>query len=93
MYRAKITSKMSYAKDSLCAAVSGVDDTGDCGVGVDNGENRLRVEMRSGRLRTVVTVELLDVVAVDVLMELVADDEGGAGADVAEESRGEWTGC
>jgi hypothetical protein len=56
-------------------------------------ENRLRVEMRSGRLRTVVTVELLDVVAVDVLMELVADDEGGAGADVAEESRGEWTGC
>ncbi len=70
MYRAKITSKMSYAKDSLCVDVSGVDDTGDC-VGVDNGENLLRVEMRSGR---VVTVELLDVVAVDVhvLMELVS---------------------
>jgi len=77
---------MSYAKDSLCAAVSGVlvDDTGDGGVGVDNGENLLRVEMRSGRLRTVVTVEL-DAVA--VLMELVVND-GSVGADVAEESTG-----
>ena len=77
---------MSYAKDSLCAAVSCVlvEDAGDGGVGVDSGENRLRVEMRSGRLRTVVTVEL-DAVA--VLMELVVDD-GSAGADVVEESTG-----
>ena len=63
------------------------------GVGVDNGENLLRVEMRSGRLRTVVTVELLDVVSVAVLMGLVVDDGGSAGADVEEESCGKCTGC
>jgi hypothetical protein len=65
-------------------------DTGEDGVDVDNGENRLCVGIRSGRRRTVVTVvELagrwLDVVAVGiVLLGTVVDGrrDGSAVVDV-----------